>query len=100
MPAKIGRWSSFWAGASKAWAAHLDNHKNDKHWACQIHTHLSYGDMERRRLAFSRGAKRDRTNTRAAQGHVHKRWHDGLELARSVTSISPSLPVNPRRFGA
>ena len=99
LASKIGRWSAFWAGACKAWASHLDRGATDKYWACQIYTYLNFSDLELRRLAFSRGSKRDRTNTRAAQGHVHKRWHDGLELARSVISISPSLPVNSQSFG-
>ena len=55
--------------------------------------------LEDRRIRLSRGSKLDRTGTRAGQGHVHKRWHEGLEIAKSIASLSPSLPVGNRFFG-
>ena len=96
----MGRWSSFWAGAIKAWKAHLERGVGKEYWPSQLYSFQGFSFLEDRRVRLSRGTRLDRTGTRAAQGHVHKRWHEGLEIAKSVASKSPSLPVRDRFFGA
>lgn len=97
--AKVGRFSSFWAGSIKKWHLHLKNAELENSWSAQIYNLFPLSELEASRTANSRGSKRDRTGTRAKQGHVHVRWSEGLELARGVASIAPNLPAKTRLFG-
>ena len=100
LSSKMGRWSGYWAGALKGWDSHMKNANLDESWIAQLNTFQGLSFLEARRMHFSRGSQRDRTATRAVQGHVHVRWHDGLEAARNITSLNPALPSSSRFFGA
>ena len=79
---KMGRFSAYWAGAIKSWKAHLDNSKFNQYWSAQMACAMSFHRLESLRTANSTGARRDRTGTRANQGHVHLRWCEGVERLR------------------
>ena len=96
---KAGRWSLHYAGAVRNWARHLLNADFENYWCAHINTYLSHADLELLRMANSRGSKRDRTNTRSQQGHVHLRWHDGLNVAKGVACLKPVICTNTRFFG-
>ena len=65
----------------------------DWYWSSQINNFFDYDDFEAARTSHSRGSRRDRTGTRAFQGHIHTRWSEGLESARGVASLKqPWLP--------
>lgn len=97
---KMGRFSAYWAGVIKSWKAHLDNSKFNQYWSAQLASAMSFNCLEALRTANSRGSRRDRTGTRAVQGHVHLRWCEGLERARAVPSLKVALPIKSRSFGA
>lgn len=79
-----GKWSLHFAGAVKSWAKHLKDVDFNEYWCSQINSYMGFEHMERLRVEKSRGSMRDRTNTRASHGHVHLRWHDGLDTATGV----------------
>ena len=98
--ARIGRWSSFWAGAIKAWSSHMKCERNCSAWSTQINQYIGKDFLENKRLHLSRGDAFTRTGTRSQSGHVHCRWHDGLEAAKAVASANPSSPSKSRFFGS
>ena len=100
LASKMGKWSGYWAGAVKAWHLHLERGVKRVYWPSDLYQFQSLNFLEDRRLKLSRGRKLDRTGTRVMQGHVHKRWHEGLELAKSIASHPASLPVGNRFFGS
>ena len=100
LSSKMGRWSGYWAGAIKGWGTHMKNADLDESWVAQLNTFQGSDFLHARRMEFSRGRQRDRTATRAVQGHVHVRWHDGLEAAKSSNALNPALPSSSRFFGA
>lgn len=75
-----GRWSTLWCKRVTSWHDHLNRPQNSSSWASK--TWL----QEQRRVhavgghaSFTAG----RTCTRVSRGVVHRRWHDGVDVARS-----------------
>ena len=99
MSAKMGRVRAFWAGAVKTWQDHLNNSVFSEYWSAQLASSMSLFRLESLRTANSRGRRRDRTGTRAQQGHVHLRWCEGVERAKGVPSLKAALPIKSRSFG-
>ena len=97
---KMGRFSAFWAGSTKSWNNHLCNADFERSWSSQINSVMSFNRLENLRIANSRAGKRDRTGTRATNGHVHTRWCEGLEAARAIPSLKCALPAKTRIFGS
>ena len=79
---------------------HLKGGDMDSYWSSQIYSFSDYADLEAARTSHSRGSRRDRTATRAFQGHVHTRWSEGLESARGVASLKTTLAPKTLFFGS
>ena len=67
------------------WDAHLKRDRNDGSWAAKM---LKYHDADwlqeqRRTHAVGEWSSltAGRTRTRAQAGIVHRRWHDGVQMA-------------------
>ena len=79
-----GRWSSIWRQRVVNWNSHLDRARNHRSWAAK--TLLWHGRewLQEQRIANCGqwgSMLAGRTDTRAAPGIVHKRWHDGVDVA-------------------
>ena len=98
LSSKTGRWSQYFAGAVKAWHTHLLNADFEHYWGAQISTFMTASDLHALRLKHARGSRRNSTNTRVEQGHVHIRWHDGHENALGVECRKPGLASKTRFF--
>ena len=83
-----GSWSSVWRRQVTNWSEHLNRGRNAKSWAAQtLHYHGKQWLMDQRQI-HSVGQwgslLAGRTCTRVAPGIVHKRWHDGVDVALNV----------------
>ena len=80
-----GKWSAVWKKRVLAWNAHLQRDRNKHSWAARIlHYHGKDWLQEQRRMNSIGqwwSILAGRTGTRAQAGIVHKRWHDGVDLA-------------------
>ena len=84
--AKHGRWSAKWAARVVSWHDHLLRPLNSSSWAAKTLQFHGRDWLQKQRIMHSSGhftLSFGRTRTRAGQGKVHQRWHDGLALARS-----------------
>jgi len=82
-----GFWSSVWRKRVIDWNDHLRREANRNSWASKI---LVYHDaewlQEQRRIhavGQQGSVTAGRTRTRAQKGIVHRRWHDGVDVASS-----------------
>ena len=80
-----GRWSETWRKRVIEWNGHLGRELNQKSWAYKtLHYHGKAWLQEQRRIhAVGQNGSliAGRTGTRAEPGIVHRRWHDGVDVA-------------------
>jgi hypothetical protein len=82
---QVGLWSIRHATRVLAWRDHLERPANAAAWPAALLHHRGRRWLEQRRLACgSTSVIAGRTGTRAAPDHVHTRWHDGLEYAKTI----------------
>ena len=83
-----GLWSAVWKRRVIEWNDHLGRERNRNSWAAKtLIFHGSEWLQERRRMhatGSSSSLLAGRTCTRATRGIVHRRWHDGVDAARSL----------------
>ena len=82
-----GLWSVRWFQRAVAWDNHLARPGSSRCWSARLRNYHGRDWLMQRRLSFtpSTGSTlAGRTCTRAFPGKVFMRWHDGIELARSV----------------
>ena len=80
LAARHGKWSETWATNVKTWGDHVCRNHDEATWS---HALLKFHDddwLQQQRLASSRLGE-SRTNTRAFQGKVQRRWHEGFAKA-------------------
>ena len=80
-----GCWSDTWRKRVTDWNAHLHREPNQNSWAAKtLHYQGKLWLQEQRRLhAVGQNGSliAGRTGTRAEPGIVHRRWHDGVDVA-------------------
>ena len=84
----MGTWSGVWRKRVTDWNDHLNRDRNASSWAAKtLHYHGKHWLQEQRILhAIGEWGSMlaGRTCTRAFPGIVHKRWHDGVDLAKAM----------------
>jgi len=82
---RCGQWSQVWRKRVLDWSAHLNRERNHTSWAAKtLHYHGKHWLQEQRRIhatGASGSILAGRTCTRAGRGIVHRRWHDGVDVA-------------------
>ena len=84
---KSGKWSQRWF--KRATNEHLERPRNGNSWPAKLLHHMDRDWFRQRRFSLLPAQSQNgsclagRTNTRAFQGRVHSRWHDGIEYART-----------------
>ena len=80
-----GNWSRIWAKQVTDWNNHLHRDRNKHSWAAKtLHYHDAAWLQDQRRIHAAgehSSLLAGRTCTRAFPGIVHKRWHDGVDVA-------------------
>ena len=81
-----GQWSARWCNRVLAWNEHLKRERNAQAWPAITLAHHGYQWLLERRASYSStSATAGKTCTRLFPGCPHTRWHDGVELARTLT---------------
>ena len=82
-----GTWSKIWAKKVTDWNSHLQRDRNRHSWAAKVlrfHGAQWLQDQRRIHAVGQQGSLvAGRTCTRAFPGIVHRRWHDGVDVAGS-----------------
>ena len=83
-----GLWSSVWRKRVIDWNDHLGRELNKNSWAAKTLTFHGKEWLQEMRRIHSSGASSSlvagRTGTRANRGIVRRRWHDGVDVAKSI----------------
>ena len=83
-----GLWSAVWKKRVIDWNDHLGRELNKDSWAAKTLMYHGKEWLQERRRMFSTGSSSSllagRTCTRASRGVVHRRWHDGIDIAKSL----------------
>ena len=83
-----GLWSAVWKKRVINWNDHLGRELNQNSWAAKTLSYHGKEWLQERRRMHATGSScsvlAGRTRTRASKGIVHRRWHDGVDVAKSV----------------
>ena len=78
----MGLWSSEWARSVCNWASHVDRDHDPFTWSKPLLGWRDSNWLFLRRLMNS-AINESRTRTRAGRGKIHRRWADGLDIAKT-----------------
>jgi len=82
-----GRWSNIWKSRVSKWSQHLNRPRNGNSWAAKTLHYHGKEWLQQQRITHAIGQfgsmLAGRTCTRSFPGVIHKRWHDGVDLALS-----------------
>ena len=82
-----GRYSAVWRKRVIDWHSHLGREVNHSSWAAKTLHYKGKAWLQEQRRIHAVGQHSSliagRTCTRAAQGVLHRRWHDGVDVAQS-----------------
>jgi len=82
-----GKWSAVWKSRVGKWSDHLNRAHNGNSWAAKTLHYHGKEWLQKQRIMHAVGQfgsmLAGRTCTRSIQGVIHKRWHDGVDLASS-----------------
>ena len=89
---ETGRWSATWKSRVCKWNEHLNRAHNGHSWAAKTLQYHGKEWLQQQRILNAVGQfgsmLAGRTCTRSIQGVIHKRWHDGVDLASSQQVFS------------
>ena len=78
-----GKWSRLWESDLINCKAHVDRKHDPDSWSPHLLSWMGHHWLSLRRLWHSAFGE-SRTNTRIFRGHVHRRWEEGLKIAKSI----------------